>query len=373
MKKALLFLAVLVLITGFVWSEGKQESAKKQTLSIICFQGYAEEQWVEPFEKENNCEVKVTYAGTVEEHFTKVKADPSEYNIVSIDSGRVKMYYDAGLIQPIDASKLSNYNKIGEYFREHPYAQATPGDKYHVPLVWGTQTVTVNTDKVGDKIQKHLSSDGKTLSLDVLTDPAFKNETAFFDESTNVTSIAALHLGFDDPFNFDTQNKWDQVRRRLTEWKNNARTFTQGLDSEFGVLTNEDAYVVLGGNDALLNLRLEESGVRDKFTQYAMTEGTICWIDGWVITEPTEGASYDLAHTYSDYMISDQGQYELAELVGFGIVNPAGSDGFNPVILDSTWWYAADISEFPAPLHIMMPEEDPGKRVELWNRVKAGQ
>ena len=54
-----------------------------------------------------------------------------------------------------------------------------------------------------------------------------------------------------------------------------------------------------------------------------------------------------------------------------GIVNPAGSDGFNPVVLDSAWWYGRDIGEFPAPLHIMVPEEDPGKRVELWNRVKA--
>jgi spermidine/putrescine-binding protein len=102
-----------------------------------------------------------------------------------------------------------------------------------------------------------------------------------------------------------------------------------------------------------------------------MTEGTICWIDGWVITKPTEGASLDLALKYMDYMIGDQGQKELAELVGFGIVNPAGASGFNPVVLDSTYWYGEDISKFPAPLHIMVPEEDTGRRVELWNKVKA--
>ena len=117
--------------------------------------------------------------------------------------------------------------------------------------------------------------------------------------------------------------------------------------------------------------RLEEAGVRDSFTQYAMTEGTICWIDGWVITEPTSGASLDLAHKYMDYMIGDQGQEELAALVGFGIVNPAGASGFNPVVLDSTFWYGEDIGNFPAPLYIMVPEEDAGKRVELWNKVKA--
>ncbi|MBD3306600.1 extracellular solute-binding protein [candidate division KSB3 bacterium] len=362
-----LFAVVMLCVLG---ASGVQ-AQEKATLSIINFDGYSEEEWVKPFEEKYNCEVKITTAGTVEEHFTKVKAAPNEYNIVSIDSGRVKLYQDSGLIQPIDVSKLSNYNKIGEFFREHPYAKTESGQKLHVPIVWGTQTITINTARVPEeKLAPYLSEDGKTVSLDILTAPEFQGEIAFFDESTNVVSIAAIHLGLDDPFHFE-EGDWEKVQQRLYEWKSNARTFTTGLDSEFGVLTGEDAYVVLGGNDALLNLRLEEAGMRENFTQYAMTEGTISWIDGWVITAPTEGRSLELAHAYIDYMIGDQGQEQLARLVGFGIVNPAGSGGFNPVVLDSAWWYAEDIGEFPAPLYIMVPEEDPGKRVELWNRVKA--
>jgi len=373
-KGSLLLLVLFFALTVTVWAGGGREAAKP-TLSIICFQGYAEDSWVKPFEEKYNAQVKITYAGTVEEHFTKVKATPSEYNIVSIDSGRVLLYNDAGLIQPIDTSKLSNYNKIGEYFREHPYGKMPDGSKLHVPVVWGTQTITVNTGKVpSDMLAKFLSKtkDGKheTVSLDILTAPESKGYTAFFDESTNVVSIAAIHLGVKNPFQFGSGD-WDKVADRLYEWKQNARTFTTGLDSEFGVMTAEDAMILLGGNDALINLRLEEAGVRDSFTQYAMTEGTICWIDGWVITESTSGASLDLALKYMDYMIGDQGQKELAELVGFGIVNPAGASGFNPVILDSTFWYGEDIGNFPAPLYIMVPEEDPGARVELWNKVKA--
>ncbi|MEE8592231.1 MAG: extracellular solute-binding protein [Spirochaetia bacterium] len=373
-KGSLLLLVLFFALSAAVWAGGGREAAKP-TLSIICFQGYAEDSWVKPFEEKYNAQVKITYAGTVEEHFTKVKAAPSEYNIVSIDSGRVLLYNDAGLIQPIDTSKLSNYNKIGEYFREHPYGKMPDGSKLHVPVVWGTQTITVNTEKVpSGMLAKFLSKtkDGKheTVSLDILTAPESKGYTAFFDESTNVVSIAAIHLGIKNPFQFGSGD-WDKVADRLYEWKQNARTFTTGLDSEFGVMTAEDAMILLGGNDALINLRLEEAGVRGSFTQYAMTEGTICWIDGWVITESTSGASLDLALKYMDYMIGDQGQKELAELVGFGIVNPAGASGFNPVILDSTFWYGEDIGDFPAPLYIMVPEEDPGARVELWNKVKA--
>ena len=107
--KILTRLVLMIILLGvtapMLFAAGEKE-AETPTLSIICFAGYAEPDWVEPFEQENGCEVKVTYAGTIEEHFTKVKAAPDEYNIVSIDSGRVQMYYDAGLIQAIDTSKL---------------------------------------------------------------------------------------------------------------------------------------------------------------------------------------------------------------------------------------------------------------------------
>ena len=84
-------IAVVLACSLVLFVAGKSDNAPakgKPTLSILCFQGYAEPAWVEPFEKKYNCDVNVTYAGTVEEHFTKTKAAPDEYNLVSNDSGR---------------------------------------------------------------------------------------------------------------------------------------------------------------------------------------------------------------------------------------------------------------------------------------------
>ncbi len=373
-RKSLSLIAVvatIVLFCGLVFIASGKKPAEKPTLSIVCFQGYAEPSWVEPFEEKYDCEVKVTYIGTVDECFTKTKAAPEEYNIVSNDSGRVQMYYDAGLIQSIDTSKLENYNKIGEYFREHPYAQVERGKKFHVPITWGTQTITINTEKIpANMLRPYLSEDGRTVSLDILIAPEAKGYTAFFDESTNVTQIAAIHLGIIPPTKFEGSD-WDRVAQRLYEWKSNARTFTTGFDSEYAVMTGEEALILLGGNDAFLNVTLEDAGLRGSFTQYPMTEGTICWIDGWVITKPTTGASLDLALKYIDYMIGDQGQADLAELIGFGIVNPAGKGAYSFAAIDSCWWYGMDVADVPFPLYVMVPEEDPAARVDLWNKVKA--
>lgn len=345
--------------------------ADKPVLSIMCFQGYAEDSWVKPFEEKYNCTVKIAYAGAVDEMFSKVKSAPTEYNIVSIDPGRIAMYKSAGLLQTTDTSKLTNYMKVGAFFRNHPYNKMLGGGgTYHIPIVWGTQTMTVNVAKIpAAKLAKYVDAKKGTISLDVLTAPEFKGQTAFFDESANVVAIAGIQIGAKDPFHFK-DNEWQKVQDKLYAWKKNARTFTSGLDSEFSVLSTEDAMIVLGGNDALLNLKLEEAGIRSSFKQYAMTEGTICWIDGWVVTKPTSGASLDLAYKYIDTMIGDKVQGELAKLIGFGVVNPAGASGFSSVIKDSTYWYQ-DIKTFPSRLEIMVPEENPEKRVDLWNKVKA--
>jgi spermidine/putrescine transport system substrate-binding protein len=363
-----------VLVLAFLCAAAVAVSAAdKPVLSIMCFQGYAEESWVKPFEQKYNCTVKIAYAGAVDEMFSKVKAAPADYNIVSIDPGRITMYKAAGLLQPVDTSKLANYSQMGEFFRNHPYNKMLGGGGiYHIPIVWGTQTITVNVAKLpAAQLAKYVDAKKGTISLDVLTAPEFKGKTAFFDESTNVVSIAGIQIGAKDPFNFK-DDEWQKVQDKLYAWKKNARTFTSGLDSEFSVLSSEDAFIVLGGNDALLNLKLEEAGIRKNFRQFAMTEGTICWIDGWVITKPTTGASLDLAQKYIDTMIGAQVQTELARLVGFGVVNPAGAGGFSAVIKDknSTWWYQ-DIKTFPSRLEIMVPEENANRRVELWNKVKA--
>jgi len=377
MKKSLLWISVLVIGVSIILSFPFAKALAEETggtLNILCFYGYAEDDWVKPFEEKYNCKVNVTYAGTVEEHFTKTKAAPDQYNIISNDSGRVQMYYDAGLIQAIDTSKLENYSKVGKYFRSHPYAEMEEGKKFHIPICWGDQDFIVNMDAVGEAIQPYLVDIGggkQALSYEVMKAPEFKGMVTMFDESGNVTDMSAISAGYAPPFNLDEEG-YEAMIEELTAWAENCRTFTTGFDSEKSILTGEDAYISITGNNAIQAMALVEEGVGDKFTHFLPAEGTITWIDGWVITKPTEGASLDLALKYIDYMIGDEGQTKLAELVGFGIVNAGGSGGYTDAVKERTWWYAGSIDDFPVPLYVMLTDEDPERRVNTWNEIKAG-
>jgi spermidine/putrescine-binding protein len=368
----LIIIAVITLAAG-VMSINACKPQEKAKLSIICFKGYAEDEWVLPFEEKYNCDIEVTYVGAVDECFAKVKAAPDQYDIVSIDSGRVKLYYDAGLIQAVDTSKLENYGKVGEYFRTQGYAEVEPGKMFHVPMCWGDQDFVVNIETAGEDIKPFLTDigDGKqTLSYDVLSDPLFKDRETIFDETTNVTNMSAIAAGVTPPFQMDDEG-YAKMEEELTKWAGNCRAFTTGFDAEMQVLTSGDAEVILTGNNAIVAMALVDQGFGDKFMHFLPTEGTICWIDGWSLIKTSTGASVDLALKYMDYMIGDEGQVKLAKLVGFGIVNPAGASGYRDIIGNTTWWYSTSIDTFPVPLYVMVAEENPERRVKVWTDIKA--
>jgi spermidine/putrescine-binding protein len=248
-----------------------------------------------------------------------------------------------------------------------------PGKRFQVPICWGGQAFIVNVAGLGPKLDPFVTVKNgvKTLSLKVLKAPALAGKVAVVDETTNVTNLSAISAGImDNPFNLD-EAEYQRMTDELTLWAKNCRTFTAGLDSVVSVMANEDVYLNLVWGDPITLMQLADQGIGDKFAAMLPTEGTIAWIDGWVITKPTKGAPLELALKYIDYMIGKEGQEKLAKLVGYGIVNPEGSDGYSQIVFQKTPWYTKSIDQFPVKLHIMVAEEDVNRRVELWNKVKA--
>ncbi len=362
----------LIAVAGLlIFLNGCTPESEPPVLSIFCFQGYTEPEWVKPFQAAHGCKIRITYTNTIEEMFEKTAEAPDAFHLLSVDSGRVRLYRQAGLIQPIDETALSNYDAISPFFRHHPFCRGPDDRLLHVPIVWGTQTLTVNAARVPETVlSRHISPDRKSLSLDILTDLDLKGRTAFFDEAANVFAVAAIHEGVADPHHFSASD-WRRVEDRIRRWMRNAAEFTTGVDSEFNAVASGRVWVLLGGNDAILNLRLEQAGIRDRFAQYPATEGTYCWIDGWIITRPTSGRILSLARAFIDMTVSREGQKMLVEQTGFGPVSAEGRTALPKAVSDSAYWYANDMEAFPTPLVIMAPEASPKRRVDAWARLKS--
>ena len=375
-KKTIIFFGILIVVITLSFGVITAGCAPKEKakLSIITFKGYAEDEWVKPFEEKYNCTVEVTYIGTIDECFGKVSAAPDQYNLVSIDSGRAQLYYSAGLIKDIDISKLKNYNKLGDYFKNSTQTEMEKGKKFHIPIVWGSLNFLVNMETAGEDIKPYLkdaSNGTQTLSSSVIKDPKFANRVAIMDDTSNVLAVAAISLGLKEPYNLNSEDGWVKVTDELNKWIKNFRTFTSGMDSEVQAITSGDVDLVFGGNDAIDALTMTDQGVMDKYKFFLPTEGVVVWIDGFALTKNTTGATLDLAQKYIDYIISDEGQQKLAKLIGFGPTNLAGASGLSDVTRKETPWYAEGLDKVPVPVFIMSADEDPGKRVKIWTDIKA--
>lgn len=329
-------------------------ASTEKELNVLCFQGYTEPEWVTPFEKQYGVKVNMTYAGTVEEMFTKAKAGGTSYDVVSIDCGAVKRYFDAGLIDPIDPAKVPNYSKLSKFFQDATY-KTIDGKLYHIPLCWGSNNFVYNKAKLPNLEQ----------SWSIMWDPKYKGQLSVTDEANNNVVMTAIALGFKDPYNL-TDDQFAQVKEKLIAIAKNCRTFSNGFDNEFQLLSTGETNASISGYDSGLIIKLRDEA-KMSVGRMMPKEGIYVWIDGWVMLK---GAAHpDLAQKWMDWMLSDNSQIALAKKMSFGAVTPAAKDALDKDVVSLTSY--DNIDNVKVPVFIMKTSEDYEKRTNLWNEAKA--
>jgi spermidine/putrescine transport system substrate-binding protein len=351
--RSLFLVGVFVLTAITILLPTFAASAEKE-LNILCFQGYADDTWVKPFEKANDIKVNVTYAGTTDEMFTKSKAGGAQYDVVSIDCGSVRRYYDAKIIQPIALKKITNYSKLSKFFKDADY-KVIGGKVFHCPLVWGVNSVVYNKEKLGELPQ----------TLGVLWDPKYRGQISVTDEANNNVIMAAMYLGFKDPFNLSA-NQFQKIKAKLIELKRNCRTLTTGFDSEKNALATGETLMSMSGYDSGLILYLRDE-VKMKVGRLTPKEGISVWIDGWVMLKASKNSNNALK--WMNFMLSDQRQIDLAKSMSLGAVTPAAKDILDADVVKMTSY--DNIDNVKVPILIMKNPENFETRVSLWNEVKA--
>jgi putative spermidine/putrescine transport system substrate-binding protein/spermidine/putrescine transport system substrate-binding protein len=62
-------------------------SAKASELRILTWEGYAEPDWVKPFEAANGVKCQIVYIGSVDEMFAKVQGSKgADYDVIAFDT-----------------------------------------------------------------------------------------------------------------------------------------------------------------------------------------------------------------------------------------------------------------------------------------------
>jgi spermidine/putrescine-binding protein len=317
-------------------------SAKPSEFRILTWEGYAEPDWVKPFEESQGVKTSVVYTGSVDEMFAKMQGSKgADFDVVAFDTSSFKRYIDAGLIQPIDLTKVPNAaNRAPAFQKVDPIMR--DGKTYGIPFAWGSLPL------VYDKAAFPTAPD----SWAVMWDPANAQKLIALDDANNSIVLAAMVLGFKDPFNL-TDDQFAAVKAKLIEQKKLLLTYYAGFDDGVNVFAQSGIKAMFSMGEPQVP-GLKAKGIDAAFT--IPKEGAIGWLDCWVVSSGTRDV--DMSYAWLNACLDKKVGAYLSDKKSYGNTTDAEANVRNG------FTYADKLIFLQTP-------ESFEKRVALWNEVKA--
>jgi len=126
---------------------GAHAADPAKVLNIYNWSDYVAEDTIKNFEKETGIKVRYDNYDNNEILHAKLVAGKTGYDIVVPGSHFAKTQIEAGLLQKLDKTKLTNWNNLDKSLLEQ-LAKVDPGNEFLVDWLWGYVTVGINVDKV---------------------------------------------------------------------------------------------------------------------------------------------------------------------------------------------------------------------------------
>lgn len=117
------------------------------TLNFTTWPNYFAQENFDNFTKETGVNINVSVFGSNEEMLAKLQAGGTGWDVFVPTNYTISTYKDLDLIEPLDLSRLSNFDP-GTHDERFVSVANIDGNQYAVPKDWGTTGYVVNTSKV---------------------------------------------------------------------------------------------------------------------------------------------------------------------------------------------------------------------------------
>jgi spermidine/putrescine-binding protein len=231
------------------------------------------------------------------EAYTKIQSD-FQADITHPCNSWWGLYVDAGLVQPIDTSRLSNWSGVDPTFAKMGQFN---GQQYFIPWDWGYESMTVRNDEVPEV----------PTSWADLWNPEYAGHLAIWDNAEQNFIIAALTLGI-DPYNA-SDAEVGQIKQKLLDLKPNLLTYWVDYTETYDLGTTGGAWIISGTwQDAFATI--QSDGYDVSYVQ--PKEGRLGWLCGYGISANSKNV--DLAYEYFDAAIAPESIAALANTYWYG-------------------------------------------------------
>ena len=327
--------------------------------TVFTWEGWDVPELHQPYLAKHGESPNMAIFGDEEEAFAKMRAG-FKVDLTQPCTYKVPIWKDAGILEPIDTSRLSTWDDI------IPSLKTIPGtyegnNQYFFPTDWGLTSVLYRADLAPEYVDNE--------SWGLLWDPKYKGRLSMADSLIDGVMVAAIYIGAKDPFNM-TDDEMAKTRAALKEQLPLMRYYwTSPADIEQALASGE-LVATSAWNSSYAALKKEGLDVRYSSPK----EGAMTWVCGFCLMSDHDPAKLDRIYDYLDaYASVESGVFALTEYgYGHGNINAfAKVEQDSPGLLKELG-YSVDVNEtlnagiFQAPM-----SNEPALQA-MFEEVKAG-
>lgn len=317
--------------------------AAVDTLRVLAWPGYADPDIVQTFERRHGSRVEVTVIDSDLDLWNKIIANGAQdFDVFAVNTAELQRYIRKGLVVGIATETLPNLARQRARFRD---LKSIPGI-VHDGVVYAIPYTYSEMGLIYDRRQVPKAPD----SLSVLWDERYHGKVIAYNGGTHNFSLAALSLGLKSPFKLDDRD-WPRAVDRLIALRRNVTGFYTQPDESVALFKRRQAALMFA-NFGKQQLQLcKNAGLN---VGYALPkEGTLAWLDCWVITRSARNLS--LATAWINYVLEDEPGQVLMSRQGLSNTTSAEPDD---AANDMLRW--------------LQPVESEEHRNQLWSRIVSG-
>lgn len=353
MKKLLALTAMFT----FAWSAN---ALAQDTLKILTWKGYAPQELVDKFEKENGVKVELTYSNN-EEMIAKLRATRGAgFDLAQPSQDRISSVQEKfNIYQALDYSKINADQLIGSMLDAVKKNTKVGNDSFGVPFCYGTSGLIVN---------KKMAADAK--DYDALLNQAYKGRISY--RLKRPTLIALAFASGDDPFAKYSdaaayKKLMDSVAEGMIQAKPLVKNYWSNGDALLEMVRSGEVYVAMGWDNGGWKLHGENPDI----DFVAPESGALGWIDTFTI--PAKAKNVEAAYKWINFILQPENAAVFTNKEKYGTASKGAakfldaeissnfSRSFTSADIDNIKWYP------PVPAKL---EQIEGK---ILDKVKAAK
>ena len=274
-------------------------------LNLVAWEGYAQPEWVKPFEAATGCVVHAKYAGSSDEMVTLMRQDGgNQYDMVSASGDASLRLIRGGDVAPMNVALVPEWKNFIPQLQSPPH-NTVNGTHYGISLQWGPNTLLYNTQSVkpAPTSWAAIYSPQYKGAVTVPNNPIQIADAALYLSKTNPS------LGITDPYEL-TEAQLNAAANLLKQQRPLIKKYWGLASDEIELFKNGDVSVGAAWPYQTNTLQADKVPVKDLIP----VQGATGWADTWMLSAHAKHPN--CAYKWVNWVSSPKVQAEQA--ISFG-------------------------------------------------------